>query len=146
MTSYRILVETDIPFFSFPLFCLPKKVEQKRAAGNCRKLFPAGITIGALPGKSSVHTRLTDGQVCLRLISLFTFSAFLLNDTSNCKRHLFLFGTAKRYPEERGENKNQCRCSYAPRRAWRQKLNYLKNLLSINTLLVINSQHDTLIS
>ncbi len=39
----------------FPLFCLPKKVEQKRAAGNYRKLFPAGITISDLLGKSSLN-------------------------------------------------------------------------------------------
>ena len=39
----------------FPLFCLPKKVEQKRAAGNYRKLFPAGITISGLLGKSSLN-------------------------------------------------------------------------------------------
>ncbi len=42
------------PIF-FPLFCLPKKVEQKRAAGNYRKLFPAGITISGLLGKSSLN-------------------------------------------------------------------------------------------
>lgn len=46
-------------FFLFPLFCLPKKVEQKRTAGNCRKLFPAGITIIAVLGKLSVNILLT---------------------------------------------------------------------------------------
>jgi hypothetical protein len=44
---------------SFPLFCLPKKVEQKRAAGNCCGLFPARITIVGVLGKSALEYLLT---------------------------------------------------------------------------------------